>query len=100
MAGNARMYVHSQQPEAFASYTDYPQAATTNAKRALKWAEKEGWGSCGTAVGKARANQLAKREPISEDTISRMASSLKSLASQPSSSGRISESENPSRWAR
>lgn len=74
MAGNARMYVHSQQPEAFASYTDYPQAATTNAKRALKWAEKEGWGSCGTAVGKARANQLAKREPISEDTISRMAS--------------------------
>ena len=73
MAGNARMFVHAQQPENFVSYNDYPQAATNNAKRALKYAEKEGWGSCGTAVGKARANQLAKREPISEDTIARMA---------------------------
>jgi hypothetical protein len=40
----------------------------------LDWAEKNGWGSCGTPVGKARANQLAKGEPISEETISRMAS--------------------------
>lgn len=56
------------------SYTDYPQAATDNAKRALKWAEENGWGSCGTNVGKARANQLANREPISRDTIARMAS--------------------------
>ena len=56
------------------SYTDYPQAATNNAKRALKWAEENGWGSCGTPVGKQRANQLANREPISRDTIARMAS--------------------------
>ena len=56
------------------SYTDYPQAATENAKRALKWAEENGWGSCGTPVGKARANQLANREPLSRDTIARMAS--------------------------
>lgn len=55
------------------SYTDYPQAATENAKIALRWAEKNGWGDCGTPVGKQRANQLANREPISEDTISRMA---------------------------
>lgn len=55
------------------SYTDYPQAATENAKIALRWAEENGWGSCGTPVGKARANQLAKREPISRDTIARMA---------------------------
>ena len=54
------------------SYTDYPQAATENAKIALRWAEKNGWGDCGTPVGKQRANQLAKREPISEDTIARM----------------------------
>ncbi len=54
------------------SYTDYPQAATNNAKRALKWAEENGWGSCGTQVGKVRANQLANREPISEETIARM----------------------------
>ena len=56
------------------SYTDYPEQATENAKIALRYAEENGWGSCGTAVGKARANQLANREPISEDTISRMAS--------------------------
>ena len=55
------------------SYTDYPEAASENAKIALRWAEENGWGSCGTAVGKARANQLAKREPISRETISRMA---------------------------
>ena len=56
------------------SYTDYPKQATENAKIALRYAEENGWGSCGTAVGKARANQLANREPISEDTIARMAS--------------------------
>lgn len=59
---------------AFESYTDYPESARNAAKRALAWAEKNGWGSCGTPVGKARANQLAKGEPISEETISRMAS--------------------------
>lgn len=56
------------------SYTDYPKAASENAKTALNYAEKNGWGTCGTAVGKQRANQLAKGEPISEETISRMAS--------------------------
>jgi hypothetical protein len=56
------------------SYTDYPEQATENAKIALRYVEENGWGSCGTAVGKVRANQLANREPISEDTISRMAS--------------------------
>ena len=56
------------------SYTDYPKEATENAKIALRYAEENGWGECGTPVGKARANQLANGEPISEDTISRMAS--------------------------
>ena len=61
--------------EVFAeTYNDYPQAATENAKIALRYAEENGWGSCGTPVGKQRANQLANRENISEDTISRMAS--------------------------
>ncbi|NBP60454.1 MAG: hypothetical protein EBU53_05035 [Proteobacteria bacterium] len=55
------------------SYTDYPEAAKENAKIALRYAEENGWGDCGTAVGKQRANQLANGEPISEDTISRMA---------------------------
>jgi len=57
----------------FESYTDYPEAAKENAKIALRWADKNGWGSCGTPVGKARANQLANSEPISRDTIARMA---------------------------
>jgi hypothetical protein len=56
------------------SYTDYPKGATENAKIALRYAEENGWGECGTDVGKQRANQLAKGEPISEETISRMAS--------------------------
>jgi hypothetical protein len=56
------------------SYTDYPQSATSNAKRALDWADKNGWGDCGEATGKQRANQLANREPISRETIARMAS--------------------------
>ncbi len=54
------------------TYNDYPQAATENAKIALRWAKENGWGDCGTPVGKARANQLANREPISRDTIARM----------------------------
>lgn len=55
------------------TYNDYPQGATEAAKTALRWAEENGWGSCGTAVGKKRANQLANRESISRDTIARMA---------------------------
>jgi hypothetical protein len=55
------------------SYTDYPEAASENAKIALRWADENGWGSCGTPVGKARANQLANKEPVSRDTIARMA---------------------------
>jgi len=55
------------------SYNDYPEAASENAKIALRYAEENGWGECGTEVGKQRANQLAKREPISRDTIARMA---------------------------
>jgi len=57
----------------FESYNDYPQSATNAAKRALEWKEEHG-SDCGTPVGWARANQLANRRPISEDTIARMAS--------------------------
>ena len=58
----------------FESYTDYPQSATNAAKRALEWKESHPDNDCGTRVGLARANQLANRRPISEDTIARMAS--------------------------
>tara|TARA_R100001480_G_scaffold1161_3_gene3572 strand:+ start:736 stop:1614 length:879 start_codon:yes stop_codon:yes gene_type:complete len=56
------------------SYSDYPQAAVNNAKRALKWVEENGWGSCGEATGKKRAAQIASKSKISRDTIARMAS--------------------------
>ena len=56
------------------TYSDYPEAAKNNAKKALKWAEENGWGSCGTSVGKQRANQLASGESLTRSTIARMAS--------------------------
>jgi hypothetical protein len=55
------------------TFDDYPKQAMENAKIALRWAEENGWGSCGTSVGKARANQLSKGEKISRETIARMA---------------------------
>jgi len=58
------------------SYSDYPDAVKNNAQNALDWAEENGWGSCGTPVGKQRANQLSNGEPISVETIKRMYSFL------------------------
>jgi hypothetical protein len=58
------------------SYSDYPESVKNNAKAVLKYVEENGWGDCGTDVGKQRANQLANGEPISEDTIKRMYSYL------------------------
>ena len=55
-----------------ASVSNYPDSIKNNAKAVLKYVEENGWGSCGTSVGKQRANQLAKGEAISLDTIKRM----------------------------
>ena len=54
------------------SWNDYPEAAVENAKTALRWAEENGWGDCGEATGKIRANQLANREKLTRETIARM----------------------------
>ena len=59
--------------EELESYADYPESASNNAKRALKWKEENG-SSCGTSVGWRRASQLANRQPLSRSTIARMAS--------------------------
>jgi len=64
---------HTFKEHQFESYTDYPKQASENAKIALRYAEENGWGDCGTPVGKIRANQLANGEAISRDTIARMA---------------------------
>ena len=56
------------------TYTDYPESATNNAKKALKWREEYGDEvKGGTRVGWTRANQLANREPLSRSTVARMA---------------------------
>lgn len=56
-------------------FDDYPQTATNNAKRMIEWREKYGRDVVkgGTEVGWQRANQLANREAISADVVSRMA---------------------------
>jgi hypothetical protein len=69
----------SSSNEQFESYSDYPESATNAAKRALEWRDSHPDQECGTRVGWARANQLAKREPISEETIARMASFARHL---------------------
>ncbi|UBF23447.1 portal protein [Halorubrum tailed virus 28] len=56
------------------TYTDYPDAAVENAQMALDARDETGNpNDCGTDTGWARANQLADREPISEETVARMA---------------------------
>lgn len=57
------------------TYTDYPESATNNAKKALKWKKEHGNEvKGGTSVGWTRARQLANREPLSRSTVARMAS--------------------------
>ena len=61
--------------EDFESYDDYPQSASENACKVIRWREEHGDEVEGmTRVGWTRANQLCKRENISRDTIARMAS--------------------------
>jgi len=78
----ARAYLEIDEALALAqnTYSDYGSGVKGNAKRALEYAEKNGWGSCGTPVGKERANQLAKGEAISLETIKRMYSYLSRAA--------------------
>lgn len=65
--------VNAENAENAETYNDYPESATNNAKKAIKYKEENG-SSCGTQVGWTRAGQLARREKISRDTIARMAS--------------------------
>lgn len=51
-----------------------PKGVQEAAQRALKWIEEGKAGSGFTAVGRARAGQLARGEDISDITISRMKS--------------------------
>lgn len=58
----------------FETYNDYPDAAKNQACKVLRWREEHGDEVKGmTRVGWTRANQLCKKENISESTIARMA---------------------------
>lgn len=57
------------------SYADYPSAVKNNAQKGIDLNLKNN-NKCATAVGKVRAQQLAKGEPISVETIRRMFSYL------------------------
>ena len=57
------------------SYSDYPDAVSNNAKRGIEYNEKVN-NKCATQVGKVRAQQLAKGEAVTVETIKRMFSYL------------------------
>jgi hypothetical protein len=67
--------IKSVKMEDFESFDDYPQAVSEAAERGIRLNEEVG-NKCATQVGKVRAQQLAKKEPISEETIARMYSYL------------------------
>lgn len=56
------------------SYTDYPIQASNNSKKALEFVRLNGWGKCGTSVGKKLAYKLANRKPLTRETIAKMSS--------------------------
>lgn len=57
------------------SYADYPDSVANNAKKGIELNEKNG-NRCATQTGKVRAQQLANKEAISEETVQRMYSYL------------------------
>ena len=61
--------------EQLESYADYPDAVSNNAKSGIELNEKVN-NKCATQVGKVRAQQLAKKEAITVETIKRMFSYL------------------------
>ena len=60
----------------FETYNDYPESASNNACKVLRWIDEHGRDEVKgmTRVGITRANQLCSRSNISRDTIARMAS--------------------------
>lgn len=57
------------------AWTDYPEAASDNAQRALDFKESNG-SDCGTSVGWFRARQLSSRADISDEIVKRTFSFL------------------------
>ena len=74
MVPNCVPIKEEQSKQKFASYNDYPEEASNNACKVLRWIDEHGRDEVAgmTETGLARANQLCKKENISEDTIARM----------------------------
>ena len=66
----------------FKTWSNYPDAVSNNAKRGIELNEKVG-NKCATQVGKVRAQQLAKGEPVSFDTVQRMYLVRRSIMTNP-----------------
>ena len=68
--------LNSKKKSKLESYNDYPQSASNNACKVLRWIDEHGRDEVKgmTRVGLARANQLCNKENITRETISRMAS--------------------------
>ena len=59
------------------TYSNYPESASNNARKAIEWKKKYGKDvKGGTIVGWTRANQLANRKPLSKSTVKRIKSFL------------------------
>jgi len=69
-------FVYFKRQDFQESFTDYPKGIIDTARRARDWVDKNGYGNCMTAVGKARLNQLASGSAISLETVKRMYSYL------------------------
>lgn len=61
-------FSETTQTTEFAEMSDYPEGASAEAKRALKFKEENG-SSCGTSTGWARARQLAGRKALSASDV-------------------------------
>ena len=72
-----------------------PAAVQANARKALAWRDAGKANTAGTAVGWARARQLAAGEPVSLDVVERMASYLARHEVDKQGEG-FDDDENPS----
>lgn len=75
MMAQIKEEIESLKAMAFDSFNDYPDAVSNNAQKGIDLNEANG-NQCATQVGMVRAQQLAKKENISLETIKRMYSYL------------------------
>ena len=69
----SKTYLNKLKETKLETYNDYPESASNNACKVLKWREEHGDEVKGmTRVGWTRANQLCSKKNLSRETIARM----------------------------